>query len=124
MKLIKFKSLAIAALIATTSVSLVGCGGAQKPSGTYTASFFTKGTIVITGSSATFDNGWIGYNAGYKDGTVELLDWGKYDQGAWYWKADFVLNSTYRGEECEYYQTSFSSKNGKKVCVAGYTYSK
>lgn len=30
MKLIKFKSLAIATLIATTSVSLVGCGGAKK----------------------------------------------------------------------------------------------
>lgn len=39
MKLIKFKSLSIADLIATTSVSLVGCGGAKKPSGTYTASF-------------------------------------------------------------------------------------
>lgn len=60
---------------------------------------------------------WMGYNAGYKDGTVELLDWGKYDQGAWYWKADFVLNSTYRGEECEYYQTGFSSKNGKKFVL-------
>lgn len=30
MKLIKFKSLAIADFIATTSVSLVGCGGAKK----------------------------------------------------------------------------------------------
>lgn len=39
MKHIKFKSLAIADLIATTSVSLVGCGGAKKTSGTYTASF-------------------------------------------------------------------------------------
>lgn len=39
MKHIKFKSLAIADLIAATSVSLVGCGGAKKTSGTYTASF-------------------------------------------------------------------------------------
>lgn len=84
MKLMKFKSLALAALIATTSVSLVGCGDAKKPGGTYTASFFTKGTIVITGSSATFDNVWMGYNAGYKDGTVDLLDWCEYDKGAWY----------------------------------------
>lgn len=30
MKLIKFKSLAIAGFIATTSVSLVGCGGAKN----------------------------------------------------------------------------------------------
>lgn len=30
MKLMKFKSLALAALIATTSVSLVGCGDAKK----------------------------------------------------------------------------------------------
>ncbi|MBP5362372.1 MAG: hypothetical protein J6Y71_05020 [Ruminococcus sp.] len=132
----KIKALAMAALLAVSVVSATSCGDGTKPSGTYVNNFYTnrkgshlygKHTIYIYGKKADLTKVWFAADHPCVDGTAELDDWSEYNNGMWYYKADFTVYEDLDGDgesDGYFYKAGFSNKKGTKVSVGGYTYSK